>query len=142
MSQDYILRMLHQVGAMLAGIIAKRQRGDLAGAEAELQEQCLQRVGLPLVVVKHSPPQAVAELLAGGGALHHARGVFVAELLLQDAALAEARGNPPDALGSYRVAYRLLTDALSVLSVDEEKTYRARLVAIAARLRDLGDDLT
>jgi hypothetical protein len=64
MAQDYILRMLQQIGAMLAGIIAKKQQGDLAGAEAELQEQCLHRVGLPLFVLKHSPPEAVAELLA------------------------------------------------------------------------------
>lgn len=139
MAQDYILRMIQQVAAMLAGIIAKKQRGDWDGAEAELDEQCRQHVGLPLVVVKHSPPADVVDLLAASGARQHTRGIMLAELLLQDAALAEARGNPPAALLSYRLAFRLLSDALLVLAHEEENHYRARLVDISAKLRDLGD---
>jgi hypothetical protein len=138
MAEDYILRMLQQISAMIAGIVGKKQAGDFAGAEAELQEKCLQHIGLPLDVVKHAPPDALAELLAAGGALRHTKGVFLAELLLQDAALAEARGNPPEALLAYQQASRLLVDALNVLSADEEKHYRARLVDISAKLRDLG----
>ena len=71
--------------------------------------------------------------------MRHMRGVVLAELLLQDAHLAEARGNPPEAVMSYRLASRLLMDALVVLPLDEEKEYRSRLEDIAARLRDLGD---
>lgn len=139
MAQDYILRMLQQIGAMIAGIVAKKNAGDPAGAEAEIQEQCLQHVGLPIDMVKHASPDAVAELLATGGALRHTKGVFLAELLLQDATLAEARGNPPDALRSYQHAFRLLHDALGVLSGDEERAYREKLIAISVKLRDLGD---
>ena len=139
MAQDYLLRMIQQVAAMLAGILAKRQAGDLAGAEDELQEKSLQYVGLPLVVVKHAAPEAILELLGTGGALRHSRGVLLAELLIQDAALAEARGNPPEALISYQLASRLLADSLGVLSIEEEAVYRAKLVDLSAKLRDLGD---
>jgi len=139
MAQDLLLRMIQQVGAMLAGIIAKRKAGDLDGAEAELQERSLQAVGLPLFVLRHSPPEAVQELLDTSGARRPERGVLLAELLIQDGELAEARGNPPEALGSYRLASRLLVDALGVLSVDDERHYREKLFALTVKLRDLGD---
>lgn len=138
MAQDYIVRMLQQIGAMIAGIVARKQAGDLAGAEAEIREKCLEHIGLPLDVVKHASPDGLAELLAAGGALRHTKGVFLAELLLQDAALAEARGNPPEAWLGYQHAFWLLSDALGVLSGDEEKTYRAKLVDISVKLRELG----
>lgn len=124
---------------MLASILAKRQAGDLIGAEAELEERALQCIGMPLAVLKHSPPDAVVELLATAGARRHERGVLLAELLLQDGELAEARGNPFEALGSYQLASRLLTDALGVLTVDEERRYREKLERLAVKLRDLGD---
>jgi len=140
MAQDYVLRMIQQIAAMLAGIVAKRQQGDLAGAEAELQDKCLQHVGLPLMVVKHSSPEVVSAWLASAGAMRHLRAVTLAELLLQDAALSEARGNPPEAVLAYEHAFRLLHDALGVLSIDDEKACRERLSTIAAKLRDLASD--
>jgi hypothetical protein len=139
MAQDFIVRMLQQISAMLAGIVARKQRGDLAGAEVEVRERCLQHIGLPLDVVKHATPDAVAELLAAGGARRHAHGVLLAELLLQDAALAEARGNPPEALLGYQHAFRLLCDAADVLGGEEERHCRTRLTEIGVKLRDLGD---
>ncbi len=140
MATDYIMRVIEQVAAMLAGIMARRKAGDQAGAAQELEEQSLRQVGLPLFVVKHSPPEAVTALLAESGARRHVRGVLLSELLLQDAALAEERGNPPEAVASYALAFRLLNDALATLAVDDEVIYRDRLGEISAKLRDLGGD--
>jgi hypothetical protein len=95
-------------------------------------------VGLPLEIAKHATPEVLAELLATGGAVRHMRGIFLAELLVQDAALAEQRGNPPEAVLGYQQAFHLLHDALPFLPHDEEKHYRARLLDISAKLRDLG----
>jgi hypothetical protein len=130
--------MIQQIGVMLAGILAKRRAGDLAGAEAELREKALQNVGLPLTAVKHSPPEAVQALLAETGAMQPLRTVLLAELLIEDGNLAEARGNPPEAVLSLQLASRLLEDVVDVLPRDDAQTYRARLEDLAARLRDLG----
>lgn len=125
---------------MLAQIVAKKTRGDVSGAAAEIEEQCLQHIGLPLILIKQSSPDAVAGLLASGGALRTTRAILLAELLLQDAELSELRGNPPEAVLSYSHAQRLLADVVGALNPDEQAHYRDQLANIAAKLRDLGGD--
>lgn len=139
MASDYILRMIEQVAMMIAAIIARRQRGDLAGAAGEIEEKCLQHIGLPLAVIRQSTPEAVAELLAAGGGLRHPRSILLAELLIQDAGISELRGDPPFAAIAYAHAARLLADSLPVLSGDDLAHYEGRLAEVNAKLRDIGD---
>ncbi|HEX2099126.1 MAG TPA: hypothetical protein VHF69_00600 [Candidatus Synoicihabitans sp.] len=140
MPQDYILRLLQQLGAIVATILGKRAAGDLDGAEAEIAEQCLRHTGLPLVVVKQSTPEALAQLLAMGGAMQTSRALILAELLRHDAQLAEARGNPVAAALSYQQADRLIADSLPSLAGEEAEAFRQKQAEIATKLRDLGGD--
>src|SRR5690606_27758281 len=108
MPQDYILRWLQQLGAIVATISGKRTAGDLAGAEQEIDDQCQRHIGLPLVVIRQSSPEGLEALLAMGGSMQLHRSLILAELLRQDAELAKARGNPMFAAGSLRQAERLI----------------------------------
>jgi len=138
MPQDYIVRMIQQMAAMLAGIIAQRQRGELSAAAASLEEKCLAHVGLPLAVVKHASPETLADLLAIGGDLRFVRSIALAELLIQDAEISVLRGSPFTAVASYQNALRLLSDAIPVLDADEKIHYQRKLDVVATRLGDLG----
>lgn len=138
MAQDYIIRLIQQMAAMLAGIIAQRQRGELSAAAASLEEKCLAHVGLPLAVIKHASPEGLADLLAVGGDRRFVRSIALVELLIQDAEISVLRGSPFAAVASYRHAGRLLSDALPVLDSDEKAHYQRKLDAVATRLDDLG----
>ena len=141
MAADYILRMIQQVAMMLASIMAKRERGDVGAAADEIEEKCLQTIGLPLGLVKQSTPEMVAELLAAGGALACPRAIMLAELLVQDAELSVERGDPPMAAISYRHAASLLNGAIDSLGPQDEEHYRAKLTDVAEKLRDLDGGL-
>jgi hypothetical protein len=139
MAADYILRMIQQAAMMLASIIARKERGDLPGAAREIEEKCLQTVGLPLAVIKQSTPDSLAELLAAGGALRPARSIALAELLIQDAELCERQGDPVLAVLAYAHAARLLADSLGALSGEDFTHYQSKLEDVDAKLRDLDD---
>jgi hypothetical protein len=136
--QDYIIRLLQQLGAMLATIAGKKSVGDLAGAEQEIAEQCLRHTGLPLMVVKQSSPEDLAALLAMGGAMQVPRALILAELLREDGQLSEARGNPPGAVMSYRQSAELIARALPSLRGEDERAFLERQAELAVKLRDLG----
>lgn len=140
MPQDYIVRMIQQMAAMLAGIIAQRQRGELSSAADSIEQKCLEHVGLPLSVVKHTSPEGLAELLATGGDLRYIRSIALAELLIQDAEISVLRGSPFTAVASYTHAVRLLSDSIPVLDREEQRHYRGKLEDVATRLQDLGID--
>lgn len=140
MPQDYIIRLLQQLGAIVATIAGKRVAGDLEGAEQEIAEQCVRQTGLPFVVVKQSSPEDLAALLAMGGSLQVPRALTLAELLRQDAILNEQRGNPLAAVTSYRQAAHLISRGLPMLSGEDEAVFRERQSEIAAKLRDLAGD--
>ena len=137
MAQDYIMRLLQQVAAMLSVIIAKRRSGQLAEASQELEATCLRTVGLPLNKVKQLSPDELAAHLQMGGALRFTRAVMLAELLLQDAEILETRKEPQPALASYIHAFCLLCDSINVLSTEEQAVYASKLEMLAEKLDHL-----
>ena len=137
MAQDYIMRLLQQVAAMLAGIIAKKRLGLLAEARQELEETCLRTVGLPLDRVKRLSPDELAEKLRFSGALRYTRAVMLAELLIQDAEILESKNEAQQALASYIHAFCLLSDSLEVLSTEEQAIYGAKLEILAGKIDHL-----
>jgi hypothetical protein len=141
MAADYILRLIRQMAMLVANIIAKRQAGQLDAAGDEIEAKCLQATGLPLVVVKQSTTESLAELLAAGGALQIPRAIALAELLIQDGEIALSRGNPPGAALSFRHAAALLSNSIDALGEEEQRHYRARLALVAERLRDVDGGL-
>jgi hypothetical protein len=138
MARDYILRMVEQIAAMLASIIAKKQAGQIAEAGVELENTCLQTIGLNLADLKRLSPESVAGLLNNAGALRPVRAVMLAELLLADAELHEAHPNVvPPVEFNYVHAFCLLADAIGALTTEEQAFYRVKLDMLAERLGDL-----
>lgn len=138
MPQDYIVRLLEQLRAIAATVGGKKAADDLAGAEQEIEEQCVRQTGLPFAVVKQATPEGLSLLLGMGGAMQLPRRLILAELLSQDGDLNERRGDPPLAALSYRQAIRLIDDALPSLRGAEAAAIRKKQAAMAAKLRDIG----
>jgi hypothetical protein len=132
--QDYLLRLIEQVAQMLAAILGLRRAGRNAEAAEQIRQTCLQTTGLPFDVVKHSAPEQLWQLLASGGGTQHARAVMLAELLMQDAELADLAGNERECLISRVQARALLAPTLEKLSPEEQAIYQPKLETLAAQI--------
>jgi hypothetical protein len=137
MAQDYIMRLVEQIAAMLAAIIAKRRGGQVAEAQQDLEATCGQTVGLTLSAVKQLSPDALADFLRDSGGNRYPRAVMLAELLIQDAEILEGKGAIHEATPGYLHAFCLLSDAYPVLSSEERAIYGPKLDALAAKLEHL-----
>ncbi len=134
------MRLIEQVAAMLASVIAKQDGGRLPAAQEDLEEKVRQTAGISLTELKRLSPDAVGRLLAGSGAMRYGRAVIVAELLLHDAAIAHAGGDGAGAILSELHAFCLLADSIDTLSLEDEEVYRPKLERLAAGLRGLSSD--
>jgi len=132
-----MLRMIEQIAAMLARILAKKQAGQIAEVRSEAENLAIQNIGLTLTELKRLSPEAVAQLLDQMGGLRTIRAVTLAELLLVDAELHEASQIPDQSLSNYVHAFCLLADEVDKLSSEEQPFYRAKIDLLAARLGDL-----
>src|SRR4051812_11646945 len=116
MQRDYIMRLVEQIAALVASIIAKERAGQYPEAKADIEAKALHTVGMSLADVRKLSPEAVSQLLASGGGLRYGRAVILAELLLHDALVADAIGNTSEALVSRVHAFSLLSDTLDSLT--------------------------
>jgi len=137
MPEDYIMRLIQQIGAMLAAIIAKRGDGKPAEARQELDSTCLQILGLPLATLKRCTPDDLARQLEQSGANRYGRSIMLAELFIQDAELLSENGDAQGSLASYLHAFCLVFDSLPLLATDEQTVYRPKLEMLAAKLEHL-----
>jgi hypothetical protein len=137
MVRDYVMRLVEQVAKMLASIVLKREAGQHEEARAELNALCQEHVGLTLDFIKRTAPEGVAEALAAGGALRHARAVLLSDLLTLDGEISEETSRPADATVARLHAFCLLADSIEMLSRDEEATYRPKLDRLAESLSAL-----
>ena len=137
MQRDYIMRLIEQIAALMASIIAKERAGKYPEAKAEIDEKSRQTIGLSLEQVRKLSPEAVSQLLANSGGLRYGRAVILAELLLHDAKVSEATGQSSDALLSNLHAFCLLSDAVATLSAEDRAVYRGKLNELATRLEAL-----
>src|SRR6266850_2818890 len=137
MARDYILRMVEQIAAMLATILAKKEAGQVGEARQEMDGNSLRTIGLTLESLKKLSPEAVANLLEGSGALRPVRAITLAELLLVDAEWEEAKGNAAQSVASRVHAFCMLADSIEALNREDQIVYRAKLKTIAEQLGDL-----
>ncbi len=137
MPQDYIMRLIERIAALLAGIIAKERAGLHSEARAEIDEKTQQTIGMGLRKVRRLSPEAVSQLLQSSGGLRYGRAVILAELLLHDAAIAGTTSQVSDTLLDYLHAFCLLSDSVGTLSEEDQAVYRPKLDALVARLRSL-----
>ena len=135
MSTDYVRRIIEEIRAALGGIIAKQHGGNYAEARAGLNTKCLETVGLDLNHVLRLSPEALGDLLATSGGLRYSRALTLAELLLLDASITEARGTTSGDLLNYLHAFCLIADSIPALVEKDEEIYRSRLDFVASRLQ-------
>ena len=131
------MRLVEQIAALLASVIAKERAGQFSEAKADLEEKARQTMGMTLADLKRLSPEAVARLLESSGALRYGRAVILAELLLHDAAISETAGQGSEALLSYLHAFCLLADAMETLTEEDQTVYGPKLQELAARLKSL-----
>ena len=131
MASDYVLRLIDQIALLLAEILQLRKFGRAGEAQEEISKACLENVGLPFALVKHSAPETILEMLESGGGTQHVRAIMLAELLLQDAELAESAGQKREALISRAQARALIAHNLAQLSAQDQTIYRAKLDALS-----------
>lgn len=135
--RDYIMRMVEQIAAMLATILAKREAGYVEEARKELDNHSLRTIGLTVAQLKKLSPEAVAQLLNEGGALRPVRAITLVELLLVDAELADEQPDAAEAMASRVHAFCLLSDSIASLNSDDQAIYRPKLKLLADKLGDL-----
>lgn len=126
MATDFLLRLIEQIGIMLAELL--RLRG--TERAEKISALSLRETGIPFSVVKNSAPETVIEMLRSGGGTQHARAVILAELLLADAEEEERNGNVRGAAISRAQASALLAHSIDFLAPDEQAIYRAKLEAL------------
>lgn len=141
MARDYILRLIDQVAMMLAEIVAKRKGGQKTEARTEIENQAMQHTGLPLSLIRSAAPAMVADLLRNGGELRFIRSVLLAELLLQDASIAEETGDKTAALTDFMHAWCLLHDSIGAFTAEERKYFGAKQEHAGSRLSALAGEL-
>lgn len=137
MARDYVLRLIQQVANLLASVLARRQAGDVPAAVREVEDLCLQTVGLPLATVKAMAPDALAAHLSTSGGLGPVRAVLLAELLLQDGELCDDSGNVAGGWNARFHAFCLLHDAYPLFSPEERMFYLPKLQVLAGRFAPL-----
>jgi hypothetical protein len=137
MQCDYIMRLIEQIAALVASIVAKERAGQYPEAKAEVDAKAHEVIGMGLADVRKLSPEAVLQLLATSGGLRYGRAVILAELLLRDAAIADATDRGPDALLSRVHAFCLLSDTVDTLTAEDQAIYREKLHTLATHLRSL-----
>ena len=123
-----MLRMIEQIAAMLAAILARKRAGQLVEAHAEIENSCLQTVGITMAELKRLSPEAVAQLLNNFGALRTIRAMTLAELLLVEAEIHEPDLIPQAILPKYvPCVLSTIADEVDKLTAEEQTIYRAKL---------------
>jgi len=140
MPEDYILRLIEQIAALLAGILAKLNGGQYPAARLEIEHLCLSQIGLGIGDVKRRSPESLSDHLAQSGQLQTQRSVLLAELLLLDAQLGDRDANSAAAIVGRMHAFCLLRDAELGDLVHFRAVYRAKMDEITKLLRPFAND--
>lgn len=136
MARDYILRMVEQMAALFAGVLAKERAGRLVEVRRDLDAICVQTIGLEVAALKGSSPEAIAQRLKDSGGLRHVRAISLAEVLLHHAETSPSDApKESEAAGPAEVhAFCLLADSLEALDREDRAYYRAKAEKLAEQL--------
>ncbi len=139
MARDYILRLIEQVAAALAGVASRRRTGSISEARDEIERLCLQTIGLTPAALRGLSPDAVTQLLERSGGTRAMRGLLLAGLLEQEDDLAGPDRPPAERLAATVHCVCLLADALPLLAAEDRADCRRQLERHIAGLGPLRD---
>ncbi len=134
MARDYILRMVEQMAALFAGVLAKERAGQLIEVRRDLDVLCVQTIGLEMAALKGASPEAVAQRLKESGGLQHVRAITLAEVLLHEVETSTPGAEDEPAGPGEVHAFCLLADSLEALDHDDRAYYREKVEKLAERL--------
>lgn len=111
MHQDYVLRMIQQMGLFVTHLLKKRKAGDDEGALQEIREAYGRMTGLHASLVYGLSEDDVVTMLTVQGAVHPERLVSLAILLREEADIYSSRNEVEHALPRMQKALRLFLEA-------------------------------
>lgn len=111
MHQDYVLRMIQQMGLFTSYLLKKRKEGDDEGALVDIQEAYGRMTGLHASLVYGLSEDDVVNMLTAQGAIHPERFVALAILLREEAEIYSDQDDVADALPRMQKALRLYLEA-------------------------------
>ncbi len=111
MHQDYVLRMIQQMGLFVTHLLKRRKAGDDEGALIEIREAYGRMTGLHASLVYGLSEDDVVTMLTVQGAVHPERLVSLAILLREEGDIYSSRGELDDALPRMQKALRLYLEA-------------------------------
>ena len=111
MHQDYVLRMIQQMGLFVTHLLKKRKAGDDEGALQEIQEAYGRMTGLHASLVYGLSEDDVVTMLTVQGAVHPERLVSLAILLREEGDIYSDRNEIEHALPRMQKALRLFLEA-------------------------------
>lgn len=134
MAQDYILRLIEQVAAMLATVLARRRNGQFSEAGEEVRRLTQETVGLSPEAVRHLSPESVSTLLDRAGFLRPLKALLLVGLLEQEDELAGPEWPASDRLASRVHQFCLLADVLPQLDREDRDATRLKLQTLVEEL--------
>jgi hypothetical protein len=133
--------LVERISKILALMDAKQTFGSGPPDEAalEIEKACLEKVGLPLSIIRHRSPEELLDLIKLGSD-PQTKAIFLAELLALDGQYNEKIRRPVDSIRSRSQAYCLLAESMHVLSPEQQANYRPKLVELEKILLPFAED--
>jgi hypothetical protein len=122
---DYIIRLIKQLGAFLARIAGKRTAGDYEAALAETGKAWDELIGHPRELVDVVDSHTFAELLKQPERMRAA-----AQLLVEEGRAYGGKGDPAHAVVCYRRAWELYLEARIIEPSDEDDALLGELARL------------
>lgn len=120
MQQDYILRMIQQLGTFVTGIMNLRKSGRAAEALIAIEQSYGRFSGLNATLIHAISEEDLIQLLRARGGIDPDRGWALAELLREEALSYEALGQVDEATPRFLKSMRLYLEVLD--AVEELRT--------------------
>lgn len=123
---DYIIRLIKQLAAVLARIVGKRQAGDFEGALAEAGKAWDDLIG--------QPPRDLVDLVdthtLAGMLKEPAKMRVAAQLLIEEGRAYAGKGDPVHAAICYRRAWELYLEARVIEPSDDDAAVLSELARL------------
>ncbi|MCA9859505.1 MAG: hypothetical protein KC438_07280 [Thermomicrobiales bacterium] len=111
MHQDYILRMIQQMGLFVTGIVQRRKEGNYEQALVDIEEAYGRMTGLHASLVHGLSEDDLIAMLTARGSIHPERFIAIAILLHEEGDIYAEQDNVAQALPRLSKALRLYLEA-------------------------------
>lgn len=133
---DYIMRLIQQLGAALGQIIARKRRGEVDEAEAIISRTALNLLGLDMTLLRRLSDEGIISLLRRPDTGDVGGFIVAAELLAQQGDIDEARGLPDAGYDCRQKALSLFLEACLAAPEVCGDEYADKINTLTARISD------